>query len=252
MFVWSLAEMTGISQEVTEHTLNIKPGLRTVKQGMQRFNQEKCRAMGEELSRLLVVGFVKEVHHPDWIANPVPIPQKNGRWRMCVDYTSLNKACPKDPFPLSQIDQVVDLTAGCELLSFLDAYSGYHQIPLAEADQPATTFITLVGCFCFVKMSFRLKNVGGTYQRCMQYCFKWQIGHNLEVYVDDIIVKTRQSSSLITDLEETFSNLKHFNIKLNSKKCTIEVPQGKLLGYIITKRGIEENLDKISTIMEIG
>jgi hypothetical protein len=79
---------------------------------------------------------------------------------MCIDYTSLNKACPKDPFPLSRIDQVVDLTAGCELLSFLDAYSGYHQIPLVEADQPATTFITLFRCFCYVKMPFGLKNVG--------------------------------------------------------------------------------------------
>jgi hypothetical protein len=86
---------------------------------------------------------------------------------MCVDYTSLNNACSKDLFPLPRIDQVVDLTVGCELLSFLDAYSGYHQIPLAEADQPATTFITPFGCFCYVKMPFELKNVGATYQWCM-------------------------------------------------------------------------------------
>jgi hypothetical protein len=83
---------------------------------------------------------------------------------MCVDYTSLNKACPKDPFPLPRIDQVVDLTTECELLSFLDAYSCYHQIPLVEADWPATTFITSFNCFCYVKMSFRLKNAGATYQ----------------------------------------------------------------------------------------
>jgi hypothetical protein len=98
--------------------------------------------------------------------------QKEREWWMCIDYTSLNKACPKDPFPPPLIDQVIDLTVGCELLSFLDAYSGYHQIPLAEADQPTTTFITPFGCFCYVKMSFGLKNAGASYQRCMQSYFK--------------------------------------------------------------------------------
>jgi hypothetical protein len=99
IFVWSLVEMSVISREVSEHTLNIKPGSRPVKQGMQRFNQEKNRAMGEELSRLLAAGFVREIQHPDWIANLVLVPKKNGKWWMCVDYTSQNKTCLKDPFP---------------------------------------------------------------------------------------------------------------------------------------------------------
>jgi hypothetical protein len=123
--------------------------------------------MGKELPRLLATGFIKVVQHPDWIANLVLVPKKNRKWRMCVDYTSLNKACPKDPFPLPRIDQVIDLTFGCELLSFLNTSSGYHQIPLAEADQPATTFITPFGCFCYIKMSFGPKNTGATYQCCM-------------------------------------------------------------------------------------
>jgi hypothetical protein len=127
---------------------------------------------------------------------------------MCVDYTSLNKACLKDLFPLPSIDQVVDLTTGCELLSFIDAYSGHHQIPLAEADQPATMFITPFNYFCYIKMLFELKTEGTTYQRSMQFCFKEQIGHNLEVYVNDIMIKSRKSCSLITDLEETFNNLR--------------------------------------------
>jgi hypothetical protein len=148
--------------------------------------------------------------------------------------------------------QVIGLTVGCELLSFLDAYSGYHEIPLAETDQPATTFITPFSCFCYVKMSFGLKNAGATYQRCMQFCFKGKIGHNLKVYVDNIIVKSRQSTSLIANLEETFNNLRRFNIKLNEEKCTFGVPRGKLLGYIITERDIKANPDKISAITEIG
>jgi hypothetical protein len=108
----------------------------------------------------LIAGFIKEVQHPDWIASPVLVPKKNRKWRMCVDYTSLNKAYPKDPFHLPQIDKVVDLTIGCELLSFLDAYSDYHQIPLTEANQPTTMIITPFGCFCYIKMSFRLKSTG--------------------------------------------------------------------------------------------
>jgi hypothetical protein len=137
---------------------------------------------------------------------------------------------PKDPFPLLHIDQVVDLTTGCELLSFLDAYSGYHQIPLAEVDQPATTFITPFGCFCYIKISFGLMNVGPTYQRCMQSCLEGQIRCNLEVYVDDIVIKNRHNSSLIADPEETFTNLRRFNIRLNPEKCTFGVSWGKLQG----------------------
>jgi hypothetical protein len=92
--------MPGVSWEVTEHTLNIKQDSKPIKQGLRCFNQEKHWAMGEELSKLLTTGFVKEVQHPDWIVNPVLVPKKNGRWRMCVDYTCLNKACSKDPSPL--------------------------------------------------------------------------------------------------------------------------------------------------------
>jgi hypothetical protein len=207
--------------------------------------------MGEELSRLLATGFIKEVQHLDWIANPVLVPKKNGKWRVCVNYTSVNKACSKDPFPLPRIDQVVDLTVRYELLSFPDAYSGYHQIPLAKADQPTTTFISSYGCFCYVKMSFRLKNAGATYQWCMQFCFKEQIERILEVYVDDIVIKSRKSGHLISYLEETFNNLRRLNIKLNLEKCSFRVPRGKLLGYNIIEHGIKVNLDKISAIAEM-
>jgi hypothetical protein len=117
-----------------------------------------------ELRKLLEAGFIKEVFHPMWLANPVLVKKKNGKWQMCVDYTSLNKACPKVPFPLPRIDQIVDSTAGCELLCFLDAYSGYHQIKMKESDQLATSFITPFGMFCYVTMPFGLRNKGATYQ----------------------------------------------------------------------------------------
>jgi hypothetical protein len=105
-----------------------------VKQPLCQFDEEKRRAIGEEIHKLMAAGFIKEVFHPEWLANPVLVKKKGEKWRMCVDYTGLNKACPEVPYPLPRIDQIVDSTAGCETLSFLDAYSGYHQIRMKESD----------------------------------------------------------------------------------------------------------------------
>ncbi|WVZ84448.1 hypothetical protein U9M48_031478 [Paspalum notatum var. saurae] len=244
--------MPGIPREVIEHSLNIRPSARPVAQRLRRFDEEKRRAIGEEIAKLLAAWFIKEVHHPEWIANPVLVKKKNGKWRMCVDYTSLNKACPKDPFPLPRIDQVVDSTAGCELLSFLDAYSSYHQIVMKESDQLATSFITPFGSFCYVSMPFGLKNAGATYQRCMLLCFVDQVGRNVEVYVDDIVIKTKRSGDLIADLKETFANLRRFNIKLNPEKCVFGVPKGKLLGFMVSEWGIEANKEKVDAIQKMA
>jgi hypothetical protein len=152
IFVWSPSDMPGILREVAKHSLDILPHSRAVQQRLQRFDKEWRRAIGAELRKLLEARFIKEVFHPTWLANLVLVKKKNGKWRMCVDYTSLNKACPKVPCSLPLIDQIVDSTAGCELLCFLDAYSGYHQIKMKEPDQLATSFITPFGMFCYVTM----------------------------------------------------------------------------------------------------
>jgi hypothetical protein len=135
----------------------------------------------------LKAGFIKEVIHTKWVANPVSNPKKNTKvLRMCVDYIGLNKACQTDPFPLPHIEQVIDSTAGSEVLCFLDAYSGYHQIKMKESNQLATLFVTPYGTYCYVTMPFGLKNVGATYKRTMQKCLTDQIGCNIHAYVDDI------------------------------------------------------------------
>ena len=126
---------------------------------------------------------------------------------MCVDYTGLNKACPKDLFPLPRIDQIVDSTSWCDTLCFLDAYSGYHQITMKESDQLATSFITPFESFCYVTMLFGLKNMGATYQRCMLKCFGDLIEKTIEAYVDDIVVKFKWTDQLIDNLEQTFTIL---------------------------------------------
>jgi hypothetical protein len=156
--------MPGIPREVAEHSLDILSHSHAVQPRLRRFDEERRRAIGVELQKLLEAGFIKEVFHPTWLANPVVVKKKNGKWRMCVDYTSLNKACRKVPFPLPQIDQIVDSTARCELLCFLDAYSRYHQIKMKESDQLVTSFITPFGMYCYVTMPFGLQNAGATYQ----------------------------------------------------------------------------------------
>jgi hypothetical protein len=119
---------------------------------------------------------------------------------MCVDYTDLNKQCPKDPFGLPRIDQVVDSTTGCSMLSFLDCYSGYHQIGLAKEDEEKTIFITLFGAFCYTSMSFDLKNAGATYQRAIQTCLADHWGKRVEAYINDVVIKTKNSENFIEDL----------------------------------------------------
>ena len=125
--------------------------MRPVRQSIWRFSDEKRKIIGDEIAKLLVAGWIREVLYTDWLANPVLVEKKKDEkavlkaWRMCIDYTNLNKACPRDPFPLPRIDQVIDSTARCELLSFLDAYSGFHQIPLNPDDQIKTAFITRTG-----------------------------------------------------------------------------------------------------------
>src|SRR5205809_5494927 len=143
----------------------------------------------------MAANFIREDYHPDWLANPVLVKKKNGKWRMCIYYMDLNKACPKDPFGLPRIDQVVDSTAWCELLCFLDAYSGYHQVSLAEPDCIKTSFITPFGTYCYITMPFGLKNAGATYQRAMQRCLHDQLGRNVEAYVDNVVPARRQKNS---------------------------------------------------------
>jgi hypothetical protein len=167
---------------------------------------------------------------------------------MCVDYTNLNKHCPEDPFGLPRIDQVIDSTAGCDLLCFLDCYFGYHQIAMKEEDQEKTAFITSFGANCYTTMSFGMKNADATYQRAIQACFKRQLNKNVEAYMDDVVVKTRNSETLIADLEESFASLREYRWKLNPNKCVFGVPSGKLLGFIISHHGMEADPEKISAI----
>jgi hypothetical protein len=145
----------------------------------------------------------------------------------------------------------VDSKASCSLLSFLDCYSGYHQIPLKKEYRIKTSFITPFGAFCYTILPFGLKSVGATYQGGIQWCLHSQLGHNAEAYIDDVVVKMREDEGLISDLAETFDNLRNFKMKLNPNKCTFGVLLGKLLGYMVSHRGINPNLEKVLAITKM-
>lgn len=242
--------MPGVPREFAEHTLNINPDVRPVNQTIRRLSEPRAKAVGMEINRLLDTKFIREIKEITWLANTVLVPKKDmDILQMCVDFTSLNKHCLEDHFPLPRIDQIIDSTTGCERLCFLDAYSGYNQIRIKEEDQEKTAFTMPFGVFCYNTMPFGLKTAGATYQRSMQACLKNQHGRNIQVYVDSIVIKTKEEASLIDDLHETFANLDRYRIKLNPDKCAFDVPSGQLLGYLISARGIEANPKKIKAIL---
>ncbi|XP_071912192.1 uncharacterized protein [Coffea arabica] len=252
IFAWSADDMPGIPTELAVHRLHVDPNVRPVKQKKRNFAPERKEVFKSEVGKLLEAKIVKEVYYPTWLANPVLVKKEEKAWRMCVDFTDLNKACPKDCYPLPRIDQLVDSTAGYEIFCFLDAFKGYHQIALDEGDQEKTSFITEDGTYCYVTMPFGLKNAGATYQRLVNKLFRNQIGRNLEVYVDDMLVKSRTQEQFVSDLREIFEILRSSRMRLNPKKCTFGVRSGKFLGYMISKEGVRANPDKIKAIMDMA
>ena len=179
------------------------------------------------------------------------VPKKDGKVRMCVDFRDLNKACPKDDFPLPHIDVLVDITTGSELMSFMDGFSGYNQIKMAPKDMTKTTFTTEWGIHYYTVMSFGLKNVGATYQRMATTLLHDMMHNEVEVYVDDMIVKSKDRGSHTTNLRKFFERIKEYKLRLNPQKCTFGVTTEKLLGFLVNDRGIEVDSSKIKAILEL-
>ncbi|XP_020421438.1 uncharacterized protein LOC109949730 [Prunus persica] len=207
--------------------------------------------MHTEVDKLQIIGFIREATYPVWLGNSVMVRKATGGWRMCQDYTDLNKACPKDSFPLPKIDQLVDATAGHELLSFMDAYSGYNQIFMHPSDSEHTAFITDRGLYCYNVMPFGLENAGATYQRLVNRIFAKYIWSIMEVYVDDMLVKSRTAESHLHNLSIMCNILKDYRMRLNPMKCAFGVSSGKFLGFMISHRGIEANPEKIKAIIDM-
>jgi hypothetical protein len=152
VFAWSALDLVRVSRTIIEHSLGIDPSVRPKKQRLRKMSDEKTVAAKAEVHRLLEANVIEPVAYPTWLANVVMVQKKSGKWRMCIDFTSLNKAFPNDNFPLPRIDKIVHSAAGCEVISLLDCFSGYHQIYMKEEDKANTSFITPFSMYCFVRM----------------------------------------------------------------------------------------------------
>ena len=248
VFAWNAYEAPGVDPDFICHHLKVNPLITPKKQPPRHPSKEHAEAVREEVTKLKQAGAIKEVFYPEWLANTVVVKKKSGKWRVCVDFTDLNKACPKDPFPMPKIDQLVDATVGHPQMSFLNAFQGYHQIPLALDDQEKIDFVTSVGNFNYKVMPFSLKNARSTYQRMMTRMFESQLGKNIEIYIDDMVVKSKVVSKYLGDLGTIFEILRKYKLRLNAFKCSFGAGSGKFLGYMVTHRGIEVNHDQIKAI----
>ena len=187
---WKLEDMGGIDPVVITYRLKVSPSFKPVKQKRRSFAPERQKAINEEVGKLLQADAIKEVEYPEWLANVVLVKKPNGKWRLCIDFTYINRAYPKDSFPPPRIDLIVDATSGHELLIFMDAFSSYNQISMNPSDQEKTSFVTGQGTYNYWAMPFGLKNVEFAYQRLVNKMFHKQIGAFMEVYIDDMLVKS--------------------------------------------------------------
>jgi hypothetical protein len=214
-------------------------------------SEDRILAAKAEVERLLDANVIIEVKYAEWLANVVLVPKKNGKMRMCIDFTNLNKACKKDPFPLPRIDASIDEAAECKWFSLLDCFSVYHQIWPKKEDEEKTSFTTPFGTYCYTRMPEGLKNVGATFARLSTIVLGPQLSRNIIAYVNDIVVMSKSEENHIADLKVTFANLRGAGLKLNPEKCVFTVSKGKMLGYIISAKGIRANPNKAKAIISI-
>jgi hypothetical protein len=230
VFAWSALDLVGVSRTIIEHSLGIDPSVRPKKQRLRKMSDEKTEAAKAEVHRLLEANFIEPVAYPTWLANVVMVQKKSDKWRMCIDFTSLNKACPKDNFPLPRIDKIVDSAVGRKVMSLPDCFSGYHQIYMKEEDKASTSFITPFGMYCFVKMPEGLKNVGSTFSRLTKTVLESQVGQMIFTYVDDIIVASKNKEDHLADLAETFANMREARLRLNPREVRLRHSPGEDTG----------------------
>ncbi|GKC69910.1 hypothetical protein Tco_1115793 [Tanacetum coccineum] len=190
IFAWKPADMTGVPRHIAKHKLNVREGCSPTRQKKRGQAPERNKAMQVEVEKLIDAGIMKEVHYHSWLSNPMMVKKHDDSWRMCVDFKDLNKACPKDGYPLPEIDWKVKSLCGYPFKCFMDAYKGYHQIKMAKEDEEKTSFITSQG--------------------------------NLEVYVDHLVIKSHTEHEIIRDIEETFKTLKEINMKLIQRNAPLE------------------------------
>ena len=236
--------MPGLDRSIVEHRLPLKKGFRPFQQRARQMKAEVLEEVKKEIEKMLEAGFIRPCRYAEWISSIVPVEKKDGRWRVCVDFRDLNRATPKDEYPMPVAETLINAAAGHKILSFMDGNAGYNQIFMAPEDIHKTAFRApgAVGLFEYIVMTFGLKNAGATYQRAMNYIFHDLIGKLVEIYIDDVVVKSTSIEGHLEDLRQILERTRRFGLRMNPKKCAFGVTAGQFLGFLVHERGIEIGL----------
>lgn len=227
------------------HHLSIAPRAKPVKQKLRKTIPHVAIFVKIELKIILDIRFIQPIDYAEWISNIVPISKLDKSIKICAYFIDLNKAYPKDDFPLPSIDTIVHLIAGHAILSLMESFSSYNQIKIELEDQDKTIFTCPWGTYFWNVMAFGLKNAGATYQWEISIIFHDIMHTFMEDCVDDLLVKSFTREGHLEILEKIFQRLEQFNVRLNPKKCVFGVTSGKILGYIVSKKGIEVDPTKV-------
>ncbi|KAK9943091.1 hypothetical protein M0R45_008712 [Rubus argutus] len=251
-FAWEYHEMPGLDRSIVEHRLPLYDACKPHKQPPQRFSAEVQLEIKNEIERLLYAGFIRTARYVEWISNIVPVKKKNGKIRVCIDFQNLNMATPKDEYTMPMADLLVDGAASHEILPFMEGHAGYNQIFIAEDDVHKMAFRCpgALGTYEWVVMPFGLKNAGATYQRAMNMIFHDLIGRTVEVYIDDVVVKSRKRQNHVAELRQAFERMRTHHLKMNPQKCIFGVSASNFLGFLVHQLGIEVDKNKAKSIID--
>ncbi|KAK1620567.1 hypothetical protein QYE76_026084 [Lolium multiflorum] len=216
-FAWDYTEMPGLDRSIIEHRLPLKKGFRPFQQRACQMRAEILEEVKKEIEKMLAAGFIRPCRYAEWISSIVPVEKKDGRWRVAIDFRDLNRATPKDEYPMPVAETLINAAAGHKVLSFMDGNAGYNQIFMAPEDIHKTAFRVpgAVGLFEYVVMTFGLKNAGATYQRAMNYIFHDLIGKLVEIYIDDVVVKSASMEGHLDDLRRVLDRTRKFGLRMN-------------------------------------
>ncbi|GJT60498.1 hypothetical protein Tco_1004031 [Tanacetum coccineum] len=250
VFAWSGSKGTVVPRFVIEHQLKIYPLAEPIVHKRRPMTPDGRQALKEKVFHWLKEGIIRKVRHPEWVANVIPIRLASGAWKVQVDYSSLNKVCAKDMYPFSEEGKGLESLMEYPYKCFLRLPRENSQIRMTEADEEKTGFHTEEGVYCFTHMPKGLKKSTATLQRMMERVLADQRGQNMEVYLEEIVIKSKNEYSLIQDVEETLSKLRRVNIKIDTNASTFGIDEGKFLGHMVTKEGVRADPEKVQEIIQ--
>ena len=249
-FAWSYTDFKGVPPEICEHRIELEPDAKPIRQRQYRMNPKYSLMVKEEIDKLLACNFIFEVPHSEWVSPIVIVPKKNGKIRIYQDYRKLNSVTKKDHFPLPFTNTLLDSVARHECYSFMDGFSGYNQIQIAQMYQLLTAFTTDWGIYAHNKMPFGLCNAPATFQRLMTIAFQMYLRKFIEIFLDDFCVYSTKEKHTEC-LEKCFIQCEKYGISINVAKSQFVVPFGKLVGHIVSSQGIATDPDKVAIIVQL-